>query len=195
MKIQDGEFVLTFEGAEIRVTRVDVAEMLQQLLEFKAPSGVYVCLRPDKATRDHIHQFFKDAEIPGLIVPSEYHVTLMYAPSQDLDKYKDDIPEDVSADTGPGSAKFGGYALYGENKDCLVMKLDSDMLQRMHKRLRDLGLVPTYPEYSPHLTLSYQGSDVDIDKLAKPDFEFKFQPDCEINAIDKDYKAKVKTAD
>lgn len=192
MEIINGEFVLLFEGAEIRVTRIDVAEMLQHLLEFKAPSGVYVAVRPDQDTRERIHKFFKDADIPGLIDPSEYHVTLMYAPTQDLDKY--DIPEDVSADTGPGSAKFGGYALYGDNKDCLVMKMKSDMLHHMHKRLTDMGLKHTY-EYSPHLTLSYKGGDVDIDKLPKPEFEFKFQPDQEVNAIDKDYKAKVKTVE
>lgn len=194
MEIKDGEFVLMFEGAEIRVTRIDVAEMLQQLLEFKAPSGVYVAVRPDKVTCDRIHEFFKDAKIPGLIAPSEYHVTLMYAPTADLDDYRDDIPEDVSADTGPGSAKFGGYALYGPEKDCLVMKMESDMLHRLHKRLRDLGLVPTYLDYSPHLTLSYEGSSVDIDALPKPEFEFKFAEDQEVNAIDKDYKTKVAKA-
>jgi 2'-5' RNA ligase len=198
MKIENNEFVFeAFDGTEIRVARIDVANLLQPLLERKAPSGVYVCVRPDRKTRDKIFEFFKDQDIPDLIAPSEYHVTLMYAPDQELDDYKDDIPEDVSADTGfdDSIAKFGGYALYGEDKDCLVMKLDSDMLHRMHDRLAKLGLKPTFSEYSPHLTLSYQGKDVDIDKLANPDFEFKFMSDQEVNAIDKDYKTKVSTVE
>ena len=184
MKTENNEFVVEmFDGTEVRVARIDIAEILRPLLERKAASGVYVCAKPDESTKKDIFEFFESQKIPGLIAPDEYHVTIMYAPEQELADYRDDIPEDVSADTGSSSAKFDAYALYGPEKDCLVMKLDSAMLHRMHNRLAALGLKPTYPDYSPHLT------------LPAPSFEFTFLPDCEINAIDKDYKKNVTTVD
>jgi hypothetical protein len=189
MRIENNEYVLMFEGAEIRCTRLDIAEMLQQLLEKKAPSGVYVNVEPDEETRLDIYSFFKDQNIPGLIVPDEFHVTLMYAPDQELADYEDKIEDDV----GEMTATFAGYDLYSPEKNCLVMKLDSPALQAVHKTLRDLGLVPTYPEYSPHLTLSYQGEDVDITKLPEPNFPFHFERFANVKAIDKDYKKNVAT--
>lgn len=176
-----------FEGAEIRVNRLDIAEMLQSLLERKTPSGVFACVRPTDQTCKEISKFFEDAGIPDLIAPSEYHVTVMYAPEQDLADF--DIKEDVGSQT----AKFAAYDLFGEDKDCLVMKLDSKGLHEIHDTLAAMGMKYTYPEYSPHLTLSYKAGDVDISTLPEPEFEFHFQPDLEVNAIDKDYKKKVET--
>jgi 2'-5' RNA ligase len=189
MRIENNEFVLVFEGAEIRCNRLDIAEMLQQLLEKKAPSGVYVNVEPDEETRLDIYQFFKDQNIPGLIAPDEYHVTLMYAPDQEMADYEDKIDDDV----GSMTATFYSYALYGEEKDCLVMVIESPELHAAHERLAALGLKATYEYYSPHLTLSYQGKDVDISKLPAPNFPFHFERFANVKAIDKDYKKNVAT--
>ena len=56
------------------------------------------------------------------------------------------------------SGTIAGFKLFGPNSDCLVLDVDSPELQELHEELKDQGLTHTWPEYSPHVTLTYQYS-------------------------------------
>jgi 2'-5' RNA ligase len=43
----------------------------------------------------------------------------------------------------------------GSEKSCLVLKLSGEILEKAHKTLSDYGLVNSYENFSPHVTLRY----------------------------------------
>lgn len=54
-----------------------------------------------------------------------------------------------------------------DNKRCLVIKLESEYLTNRHKELMKNypSLTYDYPEYIPHITLSYDIGDFDISEI------------------------------
>ena len=56
----------------------------------------------------------------------------------------------------------------GQNGDgYLVVKIESSDLNRLHNKWKDCGAVPTFPEYSPHMTLKtpFKKNDALVKKL------------------------------
>lgn len=89
-------------------------------------------------------------------VSKEFHVTLMYSAASEVDPdaVKDNlvIPKIIKADVIKADI-FDSQT--DETVGCIVLKLKSKELEAAHKDLIKMGLVHSYPEYSPHLTLWY----------------------------------------
>lgn len=90
------------------------------------------------------------------------HVTLIYSKESDLDP--SNVLETLNKNKGIivaeviGAAKFDSTPKEGERDDnlaCIVLKLKSQKLDRIHKDLKEMGLTHSYPDFSPHLTLYY----------------------------------------
>lgn len=117
-------------------------------------NGSYISVKPTAYDNSEIVIKAKDM---GITVPnpSELHCTLMYSPEIGIPDIKVD-PNKVY------EATLGSLALFGERGDYLVVELiDCPELHARHKELKRLGLVPTYPDYRPHITLvdgDYNGS-------------------------------------
>jgi hypothetical protein len=97
--------------------------------------------------------------------PFHFHVTIMFSENaMDADNEEFNIP--------PFEVKPTEYAVFGINKDCLVIKLElNNKLATIRKAVTDHGFYDKWDEYKPHLTLSYSydGSPDDV-KLPLPTF-------------------------
>ena len=108
-----------------------------------------------------------------------FHVTLMYSENSI------EFPE-IDFKVKPFTVHIEKFELFGEKQDCLVMKL---MRTKELVELRDViertGLRDKWPEYKPHMTLSYACSDPKmLTKLRYPTFPLTVTG-VKINAVQK----------
>jgi hypothetical protein len=130
--------------------------------------GSYAGVRFDQATIDAITQFLQAAHLPNATAPDKLHSTLLYSRKflPDYQPLGEIAPplvgkptEFVVWETSPKDP--------GEQKArCLVMKYDCpDLVERHHLLMKQHGATYDYDEYIPHLTLSYDIGDTDVDSL------------------------------
>lgn len=100
-----------------------------------------------------------------LLEGEDLHVTIAYS-RRPIDWMK--IPAAFDMDTDgkltvpPGGARR--VAVLGD-KGAVVLKFSSPALQWRHKDIRELGASWDYPEYQPHITLTYDAGRVDLDSV------------------------------
>lgn len=83
-------------------------------------------------------------------VSDEYHCTALYS-TGDVDrllKYSPSLQFPLVADVV-------GFDLLGEEKNCLVLKLEHPDLHNVFNELKGLGAVWKWDNYTPHVTLTY----------------------------------------
>ncbi len=132
--------------------------LIIESVEFK--NGVYCCCNPSQETKDAIKSFCAAYDVPNPLSAKDLHCTLIYS-----DKVDPDF-ESISTYDKPIEAKFKGFDLFGEDKNTLVILLDSPDLQARHKELMDkYDLNYSWDDYAPHVSLSYDAKDFDISKL------------------------------
>lgn len=83
-------------------------------------------------------------------VTDEFHSTVLYS-RDNIDRLLSYSPSVVY----PIECTIKGFKLLGENENCLVAELDSPDLYNVHNELKELGANWDYPEFTPHITLSY----------------------------------------
>lgn len=124
--------------------------------------GVYCALELNTISKDAITDTVKQLDIPEAITSDEYHVTIAYSKKHFDPGYtsrKEDIIGTITDFTYfPNSAKPGYKAL--------VLLLDCDEAVQLHDDTMDRGASYDYPEYKPHITLSYDIAD---------DYDFDFE--------------------
>jgi hypothetical protein len=100
----------------------------------------------------------------------DMHATIAYsrAPVDWNSVPVDPVKGLVVGDGDRALAKFG---------KAVVLKFDSDHLQKRHVDLEQAGASWDHPEYQPHVTLSYDADDVDLDAVAPFDGELHFGPE------------------
>ncbi|QJT71061.1 hypothetical protein GR11A_00023 [Vibrio phage vB_VcorM_GR11A] len=123
-----------------------------------AVGGTYVELRIHPSSMynllSKIHKVMGEHKRKGcgfeLVDPRSLHVTAMYstAPIAEDKQIKLAKPDYVYP------AKVVGTQLFGEDKDILVLELESDQLQDVHTKWKEAGGKPTWPDYKPHVTIS-----------------------------------------
>lgn len=123
-------------------------------------NGTYFGVVPDEEGMEKVKDLIKKLKLKSPIEEEKIHVTLMYSE----DKGNPLIPpsSDLVYEAKPVS-----FALFGPEKNCLVVKLESADLQARHNELLANGFIHSYDDYSPHITLSYDydGELPDSEKL------------------------------
>lgn len=133
-----------------------------KLMEVAKKQGCYAGVKFDKDTKHAIMEYMKEAHIPNALPASKLHTTLLYSrvpcpnykPIEKVD-YVGEPDEFVIWDTqavgGKGTAR------------CLVLKYKCPDLVARHKALmKEHKATFDYPEYTPHITLSYDIGDMKI---------------------------------
>ena len=65
--------------------------------------------------------------------------------------------------------------MLGVNNDIPVLKIESPMVLRIRKHYAETyGMQDAWPEYKPHVSLSYSKNLPDMDKVKLPTFELTF---------------------
>jgi len=112
-------------------------------------NGNYFGAKPSDESLASVEALMKKMKLADPIDLENVHVTLMYS----ADKGNPMIPPSSDLEYKAVPTKF---ALFGPEKDCLVIKLESVDLTNRHNQLLAHGFIHSYDEYSPHITLSYK---------------------------------------
>ena len=125
--------------------------------------GTYAAVRPSKDHSDKLSTMMLKHDVPNAEAHDKLHCTLLYS-RKHLPDYKPEPDIEHHADVK-------GLEIWPtkSGKNCLVMKLHSPSLEKRHKDLMDKHEATyDYPEYKPHLSLSYDvGDNFDHKKLEK----------------------------
>lgn len=116
--------------------------------------GTYIAATPTEESLDSLEKLQKRLGIKNPVSRDEMHCTIIYSLRGD---------PNVRPYNKGWTAEASGLRLLGENKNCLVLELESEDLQRRHEQLKYNGLTHTFDEYIPHITLSYEYEDEEID--------------------------------
>lgn len=126
--------------------------------------GRLVC---DDETTKKLNEFAKSLGLNE--VSDEYHCTLLYSGDNVEKLLKKKLKLKF-----PLKAKIKAYHLFGDNKNCLVLGLENEKINQSWDQLMAAGANWDYPEFTPHLSLTYNYSDSNIpDNL--PDFDIVFK--------------------
>lgn len=136
-------------------------EIRRQITE--APEdGTFAGVRFSEESVEQIMEFIEENDIPNSTPIDELHITLLFS--------KVPVPEykPYGEYKKPLTAVPNGAKLWGQDEEkALVITLDCPALERRHKSLMAKHENATYDfdEYIPHVTLSYDAGEFDIDSL------------------------------
>ena len=131
------------------------------LVENYKSDGVYIGIRYEN-TVEVLKDFFEELKKRGVknVIPFEkIHTTLIYSSKNPDSEIK--IGEDLLG----VKVKFSKFHIFdsADGKKVLVLKLNSNALVDKHKKLmKDHNLSYDYDEYIPHITVSYDIGDLDL---------------------------------
>lgn len=133
----------------------------------------FVCLEFDDSTNEKLYQFAMDNGFDLSIKydgtkqnPKNYlfHTTIYYSSS-----YHDTKPQNISLD--PFKVYLDKFELLGENNDVPVIKLKVEgEIKRIRDHFTNQGYKDNWPDYKPHISLSYEKKKYDLSGMALPDF-------------------------
>lgn len=136
------------------------------LLEISENNGTYAGIRFSEKTKDDIMRYIDEAGIPNPIEREDLHCTLLYSRKylSSYDAYGEIDPlikgQVVNLETWPHNK--------GEENEttCLVMTFKCKPLEMRQKYLVDnYGATFDYDEYKPHITLSYDVGNLNVNDL------------------------------
>jgi 2'-5' RNA ligase len=140
---------------------------LTDLIEKKQEKGTYAGLRFGDGDNDKIAELVNNLNLPNPIEKGDIHMTLLYS--------RKHLPNYVAAgeiDEWAYPKNFHVFDTF-DKKRALVMMLDCPFAQKRHKELMDKHQATyDYPEYLPHITLSYDIGDMEVPKWENIPKEF-----------------------
>ncbi len=159
---------------------------MQQAANDAAPRTLYVSRKVVNAA--DLIAWAKGQGFKTTLPADDLHVTVMYSPTAvDWMKAGQYIwNNDGTLLIPPGGprvlSQFGGGAI--------VLEFASASLSWRHEELKRIGAEPTYTEYSPHVTITYEPGDVDISKVEPYRGALEFGPEI-FAELDENWSEKV----
>ena len=117
--------------------------------------GTYGACKYSNESSVILKEWMEHWGIPNPIDPAKFHTTIIYSRAEIDKKYQISISE---AEMKKLDWVFSPteLAMFGEgDQRILVLKLLAPQLNEMHETLLLNGATFDYPEYNPHVTLSY----------------------------------------
>lgn len=150
----------------------------KQFMEERKPKRKYVAVQYDVTTQRKLREWAKEngfdltTRYDGTSQSEEdfdFHTTIFYTTSEH------DIPNHKKVIAPSGVAKVTGITMLGHNKDIPVLEIHSPMVLRMRRHYADVhGMKDEWPEYTPHVSVSYSKNLPDISKVKLPTFDLTF---------------------
>lgn len=141
------------------------------------PDGTYISAKLSDDSSNALDKWVTNNNIQNATDPKEYHSTVVYS--------RKGIPDAKSYDLGlPIQGKITKWELFPTQSGtkALVGIVDSPELTKHHVTLKkDFGATHDYPEYHPHVTISYDHAGPKPSEV--PDFNITFDKS-EFKALD-----------
>ncbi len=138
----------------------------------------YVAVQYDEATQRKLRAWAKEN---GFDLTTKYdgtkqdekdfdfHTTIFFTTSTH------NIPNHRKTIAPSGSAKVVDIMMLGVNNNIPVLKIESPAILRLRKHYEETyGMKDAWPEYKPHVSLSYSSDLPDMTKVKLPTFELTF---------------------
>lgn len=136
---------------------------------------------------DEVIAWAKTQGFNKTLTPDDMHVTVMYSKAQ-VDWNR--IPKSHIQEVRILSVQGREVCPLGD-QGAVVLKFKSQVLSDRWKEFKDLGCSWDYPSYQAHTTITYDGSDLNLNKIVPWMGKLIFGP--EIWApLDENWKAKEK---
>lgn len=152
------------------------------LFEEQAP-GTYVGVRFSPETVAALTEFQKANDIPNPLSAENFHTTVIYS--------REPIAWEARDDLGDEDCATKGWEVFvtKDKSRCLVLLLDSLYLQSRFDVGIERGATHDFPDYKPHITLSYDIGTFDIKKLPEADFDIELSHEY-VEDLDTDWAKK-----
>lgn len=125
--------------------------------EEKESEGLFVAMRLAPDTLEEVKSLMKEIGLEEPLPDDKLHVTTMYS-IKDAPDFE--IDSDFRACSDEPEFEL---AMLGESPfRALVLKFDSSALQKRHQEIRETGADFTFLHYTPHLSLSYNVNEEEI---------------------------------
>lgn len=137
------------------------------------PKSLYVSRKVTNAA--DIIAWAKGQGFKTTLSADDLHVTVMYSPAAVdwMEAGQDAWNDDGTLMIPPGGPRV--VSQFGQG--AIVLEFASAALSWRHEELKRIGAQPTFPQYSPHITFTYQPGDVDIDKVEPYRGAIEFGPE------------------
>src|SRR5271157_1263714 len=149
-------------------------KLIEVATAYKTPRGTYFGVKPTKETVAAMREFMGDHHIPNPVEDDKLHATVVFSrafcnarPLGKLDpKWKGEFSSfDIFPTGGPKIEESDR-----PSTNCLVMRFECPELHERHHFLRKHhGATHDFPEYKPHMSMSYNIEDFDHTNL--PDYD------------------------
>ena len=143
-------------------------------MKIEGKNGTYCACRYTIESKKKINHWMSENSIPNPIDVEKLHTTVIYSRVEiPIDRIFDALARIAIKDIELGIKGFDKFEISpGSNKYALVALLDAEILERFHLTLRTYGATHDFPEYHPHVTLSYNIPDeFDISSISIPNFK------------------------
>lgn len=135
--------------------------------EDEKQQGTYVAVKFDDDTIKRLESYIKDNDIPNAVKSSKFHTTVIYSR-----KYCPDLKSKGKMETEwvGKPKKLEIWENGDKTSKCLVLTYDCPELSKRHKQLMtDHKATYDFPDYKPHVTLSYDVGDRNVDDFTDID--------------------------
>lgn len=130
----------------------------------KVADGTYVGAKLNKESCKKIKELCKAIGVPSRVTSEKLHTTLIYS--------RKHVPEiELQPDLYPMTAKTVGFHIFDtrDGKRALVLKLKCKELIDRHKQIMSqYDTTYDFPDYIPHVTISYDCGDFSPDSYSGP---------------------------
>jgi 2'-5' RNA ligase len=124
-------------------------------------NGKYITLKPDEQTKAHLVCLIDKLNLDNPVKENDLHITLIY--SKEITKEANNYKINQSKYT----VNAAHFDLYGDNKDHLVIVINSEDLHEKHNNLKNNGFQHSYKKHNPHITIAFNTSKIPVDTLLK----------------------------
>lgn len=137
-------------------------------------NGTYICKKPNDRSTKMILELQTKLGLENAIEFNDLHTTLIYS------KRGNAL---VELSNEPAWAECARFALFGPEQNVLVIELIStDLHNRQQKLMSEGSFISDWPDYKPHVSLSYNYSGELPDSSLLKDFMLIFEKE-EMNPL------------
>ena len=143
---------------------------------------------------ERIVEWARNNGIPTTLDPDDMHVTVIYSKEPFNEEYtraaemQDEHPMYYGGHVVRGGKR--SVERLGQNGEALVLKIECPKLASEHYAFRAMGASSDWPDYKPHITLSWKAEGID-EKGIKPFDGDIVLSDIFVSLLDENWKSKV----
>lgn len=146
---------------------MNITTLLKCIFELKSKQlpGTYAGISYDKDTVKRLVEFAEANNISNPLPAEKIHTTLLYS-TKPCPKYKPAGKIDPAWIAQPLRLEVWKSQSTDDPKNMLVLLIECEELHDRHNFLmKEHDASYDYPTYKPHITLSYDAGDVDLEKM------------------------------